>query len=481
MNRSVALLLPLLFVLPSSPADPRLKQEALAGVERRSAELVRLSDQVWEYAETALRETRSARLLAGYAEQQGFRVTRGVAGLPTAFVAEFGAGPPVIGILGEYDALPGLSQKTESARVPLLAGKPGHGCGHNMLGAASMGAAVALKDLIAAGRLKGTVRYYGTPAEEAVGGKVYMARDQVFRDVDVMLAWHPSDRTSADNGSSQALVDFAVEFHGKTAHAAFDPWNGRSATHAAEAFVHGVNMLREQVRPTVRMHYTIAKAGEVPNVIADYAKVWMWVRDSRTAGIEPVLARVRQIAQGAALIAGVESKLSIQAGDYEILVNQAGTRMLHRNLAALGPLSYTDQEQEFARAIQRAVGIEERGMNGEVQPLKDPPPAEPAGGSTDVGDVSWVVPTVQARVATHAIGTPGHSWQITAQGKSGQAKKGLVHAAKVMAGVAVDALADPALIARARAEHKARTGATPYQTPLPTDLQPPIRPRPATA
>ena len=473
MNRSVALLLPLLFVLPSSPADPRLKQEALAGVERRSAELVRLSDQVWEYAETALRETRSARLLAGYAEQQGFRVTRGVAGLPTAFVAEFGAGPPVIGILGEYDALPGLSQKTESARVPLLAGKPGHGCGHNMLGAASMGAAVALKDLIAAGRLKGTVRYYGTPAEEAVGGKVYMARDQVFRDVDVMLAWHPSDRTSADNGSSQALVDFAVEFHGKTAHAAFDPWNGRSATHAAEAFVHGVNMLREQVRPTVRMHYTIAKAGEVPNVIADYAKVWMWVRDSRTAGIEPVLARVRQIAQGAALIAGVESKLSIQAGDYEILVNQAGTRMLHRNLAALGPLSYTDQEQEFARAIQRAVGIEERGMNGEVQPLKDPPPAEPAGGSTDVGDVSWLVPTINLTVATGVWNSPWHAWPVVATGGMSIGHKGMIYAAKALAMTAVDLFTDSAARQAIRAEFVEKTRGFVYKPWIP-DGPPPI-------
>lgn len=430
--------LPLLSLTPSRLADPKLKQAAVSGVERRAADLIRLSDQIWGFAETALRETRSSAVLADYAEQQGFRVTRGVAGMPTAFIAEFGSGSPVIGIVGEFDALPGISQKTQTTREALTAGAPGHGCGHNLFGAASLGAAAALKDLIAGGQLKGTIRFYGTPAEESVGGKVYMAREGLFKGVDVMLAWHPSDRITADNGSSQAIVDFVVEFHGKTAHAAFDPWNGRSAADAAEAFVHGVNLLREHVRPTVRMHYVTQKAGDVPNVVPDYAKVWMWVRDSKGAGVEPVLARVRQIADGAGRIADVESKLTIQAGDYEILVNQAGSKLLQANLQALGPITYSAEEQSFARAIQRSVGIEERGVVGDVQPFRDPPPAEPQGGSTDVGDVSWLVPTINLTVTTGVWQSPWHAWPVVATGAMSIGHKGMVYAAKALAMTAVD-------------------------------------------
>lgn len=450
-----------------SGPDPKLKQEAIAGIERRAAELIRLSDQVWGFAETALRETKSSAVLADYAEQQGFRVTRRVAGMPTAFVAEFGSGRPVIGILGEFDALPGLSQKTQPTKQPLVEGSPGHGCGHNMLGASALGAAAAVKDLLASGRLKGTIRYFGTPAEEAVGGKVYMAREGVFKDVDVMLAWHPADRTTADNSSSQAIVDFVVEFHGKTAHAAFDPWNGRSATHAAEAFVNGVNMLREHVRPTVRMHYVIEKAGIVPNVVADYSKVWMWVRDSKTAGIEPVLARVRQIVDGAALIADVKGKLTIQAGDYEILVNQPGTKLLHQNLQALGAIGYTAEEQTFAKAIQQTVGIEQRGMVGELQPLKDPPPSEPEGGSTDVGDVSWLVPTINLTVVTGVWNSPWHAWPVVATGGMSIGHKGMLYAAKALAMTAVDLFADPAQREAIRAEFTKQTTGFVYQPWIP--------------
>ena len=247
--------------------------------------------------------------------------------------------------MGEYDALPGLSQKVQTTREPHTPGAAGHGCGHNLFGVASLGAAVAIKDLIASGALKGTVRFYGTPAEESVGGKVYMARDGVFKDVDVMLVWHPDDEIAADVKSSQAIIDFIVEFRGSTAHAAFDPWNGRSAADGVEAFVHGVNLLREHVSPSVRMHYTIAEAGDVPNVVADYAKVWMWVRDSKSEGADLVLDRVREIARGAGEIAGVESKVTVQAGDYDILVNYAGAKLLHDNLVALGPISHTPRSR----------------------------------------------------------------------------------------------------------------------------------------
>lgn len=267
------------------------RTRALREVDAQQEALVRLSDSVWRFAETALKETRSAALLADHAEQAGFRVTRGVAGMPTAFVAEFGSGSPVIGVLGEYDALPGISQKAQPTREALEDGAPGHGCGHNLFGAASLGAAIAIKRLIEDGTLRGTVKFFGTPAEEAVGGKVYMARDGIFDGVDVMLAWHPDTRTRADTASSQALVDLTVEFTGRSAHAAADPWNGPSAADAAEAFVHGINLLREHVRPTVRMHYVIQHAGDVPNVIPEHARVWLWVRDRTFAGVETVLAR----------------------------------------------------------------------------------------------------------------------------------------------------------------------------------------------
>ena len=462
----------LVALLAGARPDPRLKPDAIAGVERRAAELIRLSDQVWGFAETALRETRSSAVLAEYAERQGFKVTRGLAGMPTAFTAEFGSGRPVIGIVGEFDALPGISQKVQTTREPLVTGAPGHGCGHNLFGAASLGAASAIKDLIAAGRLKGTIRFYGTPAEESVGGKVYLAREGFFGDVDIMLAWHPADRIEADNSSSQAIVDFGVEFRGKTAHAAFDPWNGRSAADAAEAFVHGVNLLREHVRPTVRMHYVIQKAGEVPNVVPDYAKVWMWVRDSKGPGVETVLARVRQIADGAGRIADVEAKLTIQAGDYEILVNQTGTRLLHANLQALGPIIYTAEEQQFAKAIQRAVGIEERGVVGEVQPLKDPPPSQPEGGSTDVGDVSWLVPTINLTVTTGVWNSPWHAWPVVATGAMSIGHKGMLYAAKALALTAIDLFEDPQQRQAIRAEWSTQTTGFVYKPWVPAGPPP---------
>ncbi|HWW62552.1 MAG TPA: amidohydrolase, partial [Thermoanaerobaculia bacterium] len=223
---------------PKKSAVPHLaeKQKAAASVESRRDALTKLSDEIWGYAETALRETRSSKALADYAEANGFRVTRNVAGMPTAFVAEFGSGKPVIGIMGEFDALPGISQKATPAKEALVAGAPGHGCGHNLFGVGSLAAAIAVKELIASGAMKGTIKFFGTPAEEAVGGKIYMLRDGVMDGVDVMLAWHPGDETQADTKSSQALVDIEIEFHGKAAHAAFDPWNGRSAVDGLELF-----------------------------------------------------------------------------------------------------------------------------------------------------------------------------------------------------------------------------------------------------
>ena len=379
------------------PAPSAAKAAAIRSIDRHSPELISLSDQVWAFAEIALREHRSSKLLADYAQKQGFRVERGIAGMPTAFVASYGSGRPVIAIMGEYDALPGLSQKAQSSKAPLVEGAPGHGCGHNMFGAASLGAALAIKEQIQAGSLKGTIRFYGTPAEEDIGGKTYMARDGVFNDVDVMLAWHPGDETKADTDSSQAMVDLAIEFHGRAAHAANDPWNGRSAVDGLELFTAGVNLMREHIKPTSRLHYTIVAGGDVPNVVPEYAKVWLWARDWERAEVESLLARIRKLAEGAAIMTETTSNVTVQAGSWEVLPNLAGARLLDANLQWLGPVSYSDEEQVFARAIQRATGVPETGMDMGIKPLEN---QEQEGGSTDVGDVSWIVPTLTLTVAT---------------------------------------------------------------------------------
>jgi len=463
-----------LLILPpgAGAADIQKKEAAVASIEKHRADLISLADQIWRFAETALRETRSAKALADYAERQGFRVERGVAGMPTAFIATYGSGRPIIGILGEYDALPGISQKASPVKEPYEEGAAGHGCGHNLFGPASLGAALALKELIAAGELKGTVRFYGTPAEEAIGGKLYMAREGLFDDLDVALAWHPEDETSADTDSSQALTDFIVEFRGKAAHAAFDPWNGRSAVDGLELFTTGLNMLREHVKPTVRIHYTILKGGDVPNVVPEYAKIWVWARDSNRAGVEDVMTRVRKIAEGAALMADVESKLTVQGGDYEMLVNMAGARLLHANLTWLGPIHYTEEEQEFARAIQRATSKEPKGLDGSIQPLEENP-GEPEGGSTDVADVSWIVPTLHLSVTTAPVDTPWHSWPVVATGGMSIGYKGMLQAAKTLAATMVDLFEDPAALEAVRAEFKEKTKGQVYKGYIP-DGPPPV-------
>jgi aminobenzoyl-glutamate utilization protein B len=454
----------------ASNADVRKKEAAAASIDARRADLASLADQVWAFAETALRETRSSALLADYAEKQGFRVERGVAGMPTAFVASYGQGRPVIAVLGEYDALPGLSQKAVPERDVLRAGAPGHGCGHNLFGAASLGAAIAVKELLAAGRLSGSVRYYGTPAEEAIGGKVYMTRERLFEDVDVALAWHPADRTRADMRSGQALADMIVEFKGRTAHAAFDPWNGRSAVDALELFTHGVNMMREHVKPTVRMHYAIVEGGDVPNVVPDHAKLWIWARDFERKGVEDVVARLRQAAQGAALMAGVEGRLTVQAGDYEVLVNEVGARLLDANLRWVGPIAYTPEEDAFARALQRAAGVEPVGMDAAIGSLEGQPQE---GGSTDVGDVSWNVPTLHVSVATAPRGVPWHAWPVVASAGTSIGHKGMVLAAKTLAATMVDLFDDPAAREAVRAEFAKKTQGFVYEPYVP-DGPPPV-------
>jgi aminobenzoyl-glutamate utilization protein B len=448
------------------------KDAVIKSVDTHQQELIKLSDAIWSYAETALKEHKSSKALADYAEQQGFRVTRHVAGMPTAFVAEYGSGKPVIGILGEYDALPGISQKAQSTKEALAPGAAGHGCGHNLFGAGSLGAAVAIKELIQQGKLKGTVRFFGTPAEESVGGKIYMAREGLFNDVDVCLDWHPDVENAAMTQSSQAMIDFVIEFKGKAAHAAADPWNGRSAVDGLELFLHGVNMLREHVRPSVRMHYAITSGGDVPNVVPEYAKVWMWVRDSKRDGVETVFAKVKEIARGAGIMADVESKITIQTGDYELLVNRKGADALQKNLERLGPITYTPEEIAFAKKIQQVSGGEQTGLDGTIHPVKDTKP-DPDGGSTDVGDISWIVPEISLLVTTAPANTAWHGWSVVACGGMSIGHKGLVFASKALAMTMVDLFENEQLRNDVKAEFEKRRGGHKYKAYIP-DGPPPI-------
>jgi aminobenzoyl-glutamate utilization protein B len=467
----------LLFLLALAPlafGDVKFsaeKKAAVATIDASSAEMTALSDKIWGYAETALKETQSSKALADWAEAKGFRVTRGVAGMPTAFVAEFGSGKPVIGIMGEYDALPGISQKAQPTHEPLVAGAPGHGCGHNLFGVGSLAAAIAVKDLIAAGTLHGTIRFFGTPAEEAVGGKIYMLRDGIFRDVDVMLAWHPGDETQSDTKSTQALVDIIVEFHGRAAHAAYDPWNGKSAVDGLEIFTHAVNMMREHIRPTSRLHYAILDGGKVPNVVPDYAKLWIWARDNDRAEVERLLGRLRQIAQGAALAADVESKLTVQSGDWNMLVNMAGQRAAWANMNWLTPITYTDAEQTFAKKIQSETQTPPKGLAGALKPFEaNPGPAE--GGSTDVADVSWNIPTIHLSVTTAPLAAPWHGWPVVACGGMSIGHKGMVYASKALATTMIDLYRDPQLLQSVVQEFARNTEGITYAPYIPAGPPP---------
>ncbi len=427
------------------------KEAVVKSIDSRQAQLTGMSDKIWAYAETALKENQSSKLLADYAEAQGFKVQRGVAKMPTAFTATFGSGKPVIGILGEFDALPGISQKSQPEKEPLVQGAAGHGCGHNLFGVASLAAAIGIKELIQQGKLKGTVRFYGTPAEEAVGGKIYMVREGLFNDVDVCFDWHPGTSNQSGTQSSRAMIDFIVEFKGKAAHAAGDPWNGRSAVDGLEAFTGGVNRLREHVRPTVRMHYAIVAGGDVPNVVPEYAKVWMFVRDSKRSGMQEVFDRVKEIANGAGLVAGVESKVTVLSGDYEILVNRKGAEAIQKNMEALGPIIYTEAENTFAKKIQETSGAPQVGLDGKIYPIIETDP-DPSGGSSDVGDVSWVVPVVRLRATTGAVGAPWHSWAEVACAGMSIGHKGMLFAAKTLSMTMVDVLENETLRNEIRAE-----------------------------
>lgn len=461
-------------------------------VDARRAEYEALSDRIWGMPEIAYTEFRSSAEHAKMLRDEGFAVTEGPAGIPTAVIGEAGTGGPVIAFLGEYDALPGLSQEADVAEPrPLLGNGHGHGCGHNMLGSAALLAATAFKHYLAENGLPGTVRYYGCPAEEGGAAKAFMVRDGLFDDVDAAVTWHPASLTQVDDAKSLANTRIDFTFKGRASHAAAAPHLGRSALDAVELMNVGANYLREHVPADSRIHYAMIDGGGIaPNVVQARAKVRYAVRSRDLRGMKALNERVIDVARGAAMMTGTEVEVTILSAVSNLLPNTPMEETMHANLERLGPVPFDAEDRAFAARIQATLseediasdylrcGIEERAdtpLCDFIVPLDSV--GEALIGSTDVGDVSWTVPTVQARVATHAIGSPGHSWQITAQGKAGAAKKGLVYAAKAMAGTAVDLLADPALLERAKADHRARLARTPYASPIPADVKPPIQPR----
>lgn len=448
------------------------KKAVIASVEKHKQNLIKISDDIWALAETAFEEQQSSKILADYAESQGMTVERGVAGMPTAFVATYGSGKPVISVLGEFDALPGLSQKTTPDKNPLKEGAAGHGCGHNMFGAASLGAALAIKEQIEAGKIKGTVKFMGTPSEEKYFGKIWMVRAGLWDDVDVNISWHPSASIKADVQSSLALIDFKIEFYGQAAHASGDPWNGRSASDALELYTTGINYYREHVKPTVRMHYHIQDGGQVVNVVPDYSRLWMRVRDTKRSGMLPVYKRVMEMAEGAAILANVDYKVSLISGIYEVLPNREGGQIMQSNLELLGPIEYTDQEIAFGKGIQKATGKPEVGMDSEIKPL-EPTREHPGGGSTDVGDVSWNVANINLGVTTAPKDTPWHSWAVVSCGGMSIGHKGMVYASKAMSMTMLDLFENPDMVNKVKTEYKERKGSEVYEAMIP-DGPPPI-------
>ncbi len=458
-------------------------------VDAKSDAFIALADRVWGMPELLYTEFRSAAEHAAMLREQGFRLTENVAGIPTALMGEAGDGGPVIAILGEYDALPGLSQEAGIAEPrPVEPGGHGHGCGHNLLGSAALLAATALKDHLAATGTPGRVRYYGCPAEEGGAAKAFMVRAGCFEDVDIAISWHPNAFPGVAEADSLANTRIDFTFTGRAAHAAAAPHLGRSALDAVELMSVGVNYLREHMPSDARVHYAyLDVGGNAPNVVQARAKIRYSVRAGTLPEMTRLLARVRDVAQGAALMTGTEVTSRVLSAVANTLPNPPLERAMYAHFERLGPPGFDAADRAFADAIRATLSAEDiaaayarAGVPYDPStPLADAiVPLEARGapmrGSTDIGDVSWTVPTVQAHGATYAIGTPGHSWQLTAQGKAPAAHKGMVHVAKIMAGTALDAIIDPTLIAAARADLARRTQATPYQSPIPADVDPPL-------
>ncbi|MCE2487393.1 MAG: amidohydrolase [Desulfurellaceae bacterium] len=448
------------------------RQRILASIDARQSEYAALARRIWELAELGYQEEHSAAALQKVLREAGFALEAGVAGMPTAFVATAGAGKPVIGVLAEFDALPGLSQAAVPERKPIARGEPGHACGHHLFGTASVAAAVAVRDWLHTHEHPGTIRLYGTPAEEGGAGKVYMTRAGLFDDVDVVLHWHPSDRNKAGAATTLANKSAKFRFHGHSVHAAFAPHRGRSALDGVEAMNYMVNLLREHVEEEARLHYVITHGGLAPNVVPEFAEVFYYVRHVDGRRVEETWQRVVAAAEGAARGTGTRMEYEVIHGIHSLLPNEVLARLVDTNLRRIGGVTYTEEEQRFALALQETLGETPLplGSQQDVQPFA----FQVRRSSTDVGDVSWMVPTAGFSTATWVPGTPAHSWQAVAAGGMSIGVKGMLVAAKTLALTAIDLLIRPEVIQQAWTEFEERRGTDFQYRPLLGDRAPPL-------
>lgn len=448
----------------SNKSTDALKTESAFNIQAGYDAYKKIALSIWEYAELGYKETKSSALLQRTLQDNGFVVESGVAGIPTAFVASYGSGSPVIGILAEYDALPGLSQDSTPAKIPVANKINGHGCGHHLFGTGSAAAGIAIKKLLEAGKLKGTVKVFGCPAEEGGSGKVYMVREGLFNGVDAVIHWHPADNNSVTYTSALANKSAKFRFYGSASHASMAPERGRSALDAVEAMDNMVNMMREHIPQETRVHYVITNGGKAPNVVPDFAEVYYYVRHPDKATVISVFNRVVKAAEGAALGTETKTDYEIIGGTHDLLINKALAADMQANLERVGGVSYTALEIGFAKKIQASFlgeysSIESAGV---VNPLH----IDEAQGSTDVGDVSYVVPTVGVGTATWVPGTSAHSWQAVACGGTDVGIKGMMVAAKTMAFTAVDLFTNPALLQKAKEEFVQAKGNYQYKALL---------------
>jgi aminobenzoyl-glutamate utilization protein B len=450
------------------------KPEVLARIDATKTPYEQLALRIWNFAEVGYQETQSSAALQDALKQAGFKLEVGVAGMPTAFTATYGSGSPVIGIMGEFDALPGVSQTADPVRKERPDVKAGHACGHHLFGAGSVEAAVAIKDWLIASGTKGTIRFYGTPAEEGGAGKVYMVRDGLMKDIDVMLHWHAGDRNLVTNSPSLANKSGKFRFHGISSHAAAAPERGRSALDGVESMDYMVNMMREHVPSDTRIHYVITRGGEAPNVVPAFAEVYYYVRNPSREQVLSIWERVEQAAKGAAMGTGTTVDWEIIHGVYDLLPNDTLAAAMHANLLKVGGVTYDEKEKAFAAEIGktlpsgRPAALE---LASTIQPFDY---VREGGGSTDVGDVSWNVPTIGLRTATWVPGTPGHSWQAVAAGGTTIGLKGMQVAAKTLALTAMDLFTQPELIAKAKAEFNQRRGPDFTYRSMLGDRKPPL-------
>ncbi len=432
-----------------------------------------VSRKIWEFAEMGYHENQSAALLKSELRQAGFTLTENVGGIPTAFTATWGQGKPVIAILGEYDALPGLSQDTQPDRKPIVDGGPGHGCGHNLLGTASLFAAITVKDWLVAKKIPGTIRFYGTPAEEGGGGKIYMARAGVFRDVDAVLAWHPGDSNSATKESSLAITEAKFRFYGKPAHAAAAPDLGRSALDGVMIMANAVEFLREHVPEATRIHYIITNGGAAPNIVPEFAELFLYARNPSMPVLDGIWDRIVNCAKAGALATDTRMEMQLIDSNYNTLPNDALSAVVDRNLHLVGGVTYTKDEEAFAEKLRKTVSLDRAPALGSQETVQ-PPREGYFSASTDAGDVSWMLPTSGLSTATFVPGIPAHSWQATACAGSSIGRKGMVVAAKTLALSAMDLFTDPEQVKAARASFEQRRAGHEYKSRVPADQKPPL-------